>query len=358
MSAFITAMGIVSPQFAGCEVPEPMQPISYSENVLHCVEPSYRDLIDPKYLRKTPRILKMGLFAAMSCLRSNNDTIIPDAIITGTGLGCIDELEKSLSSLTNSNESDLSPHAFANSSHHIVASHLAIMMKNQVYNMNHMHRSFSFENALLDAMMFLADGDGQSILLGSIDEITPYQYILDDYVHKWKKATVDNLELFQHSDTDGTIAGEGSAFFLLSSRPQCAQAEVKGVSVYHKPNRFRDVEDRMKSMLAELALEPRDVDVVFAGMNGDCRFDHVYSELTKGLFPGTSVAVFKHLCGEYYTAAAFATALAVHSLQSQRVPSFCAYNNIIPDDIKTVLIYNHYMNIDHSMIVLQKTNNE
>ena len=100
MKAYITASGIISPQETHSRSRFPgFNTGMWSETGLSCIEPDYRDLINPIQLRRMPRILKMGLASAQLCINRAGG-INPDAIIVGTGLGCLDNLEKFLIEVT------------------------------------------------------------------------------------------------------------------------------------------------------------------------------------------------------------------------------------------------------------------
>ncbi|HRG07787.1 MAG TPA: hypothetical protein PLJ08_04355, partial [Cyclobacteriaceae bacterium] len=66
-------------------------------------------------------------------------------------------------------------------------------------------------------------------------------------------------------------------------------------------------------------------------------------------FAGKAVGAYKHLCGEYSTSAAFATALAYTILKYQTVPVSVLHGLNTP--VKTLLIYNTYGQ-HHSLILL------
>ena len=102
------------------------------------------------------RIVKMGVFAALSCLR-NAEVEIPDAIIAGTGLGCLEDTEKFLGSMYTSEEKLLNPTPFIQSTHNTVAGAIALAIKCHGYNATYTHRGFSFESALIDALMQIHD---------------------------------------------------------------------------------------------------------------------------------------------------------------------------------------------------------
>ena len=45
------------------------EPVEYNSIRLSCIEPDYKDFIDPKMIRRMSRIIKMGVAAAIDCLQ-------------------------------------------------------------------------------------------------------------------------------------------------------------------------------------------------------------------------------------------------------------------------------------------------
>jgi 3-oxoacyl-[acyl-carrier-protein] synthase II len=69
MKAYIKAIGNISPQktFSNDEFLENV--VSYnSNNMLFCIDPVYKDYINPLQLRRMSRTLRMGVSAAKICL--------------------------------------------------------------------------------------------------------------------------------------------------------------------------------------------------------------------------------------------------------------------------------------------------
>lgn len=53
-------------------------------------EPAYNNLIDPRLSRRMSRVIRMGVATAMDALRQAGVSN-PDAIITGTAYGCLED---------------------------------------------------------------------------------------------------------------------------------------------------------------------------------------------------------------------------------------------------------------------------
>ena len=187
MGAFINGISAISPQitFTGEKL---LQEIREYNEVRHikCIEPQYNEFIDPMASRRMSRIIKMGVYSALRCL-SNAGIKKPDAIISSTGLGCIEDTEKFLSSIYSSEEKLLNPSPFIQSTHNTVAAAIAIILNCNSYNNNYSHRGFSFESALLDSLMLLQEGSANNVLVGGLDELTSNSFIITDRLGFWKK---------------------------------------------------------------------------------------------------------------------------------------------------------------------------
>ncbi len=353
MKAYITAYGIISPQPAHDISSFPDSLITCVTNRLACVEPDYRNILNPLQLRRMPRILKMGLAAAQICI-NRAENIQPDAIIVGTGLGCLNNLEQFMMEMLNTDEHITSVLPFINSTHNAVAAQIAMMLKNYNYNVTYCHRGFSFESALLVKLMFLEDHQASDILVGGIDECTDDFVKIYGYLNYWKQP-VNNLDLY-NSNTPGTIAGEGSVFFMLSDRPKGnTNCTVRDVHTFITPDvvTINEIESEIDRFLQKNQLDLRDLNVVMLGMNGDVLYDASYYSLMQSYFAKNTIyTAYKMLCGEYYTSSAFALWLATVILNGQKVPEAVKISNGTVEKIKNILIYNNIRNIEHSLIIL------
>ena len=347
---YIQAAASISPQKTIGELPFLTEPVSISGNRLTCVEPDYKELIDPKLIRRMSRIIKMGVAAATACLKQAAVNM-PGAIVTGTAYGCLEDTGLFLGKMVEFNESLLTPTAFIQSTHNTIGAQVALLLKCNAYNNAFVHRGFSFESALLDAIMLLADSEADNVLVGGIDEITNFSHALLSRFGLYKKDLVSNLELFSDKQK-GTINGEGAAFFLLCNQASGNDlATLDGLHTFYKPASEEVIRQEIETFLAQQNISPADVDLVLLGNNGDPNTDAGYDELANTIFSQNNTAYFKHLCGEYPTATSFALWVAAHVLKTGAVPAA-----LLPENngstVKKVLIYNHSGHIHHSLYLL------
>jgi 3-oxoacyl-(acyl-carrier-protein) synthase len=226
------------------------------------------------------------------------------------------------------------------------------MLKCHQYNNTFVHKGISFESALLDAIMLLKENEADNILIGGTDEITDASFTILSRLGLYKRWPVSNLSLFTTS-SKGTIGGEGAVFFLLTDKPSADNlAELSGVKAFYKPNDAAEIEQKIISFLAMHALQIDDIDLVITGKNGDLKNDEIYRQLSLSLFNNTALANYKHLCGEYPTSAAFALWLASNMIKKEEVPLVVIERSVKNANPKKVLIYNHYLNKYHSLMLV------
>jgi 3-oxoacyl-(acyl-carrier-protein) synthase len=322
----------------------------HNTDYLKCLEPDYKKFLDPIQARRISRLIKMGITSALLCMKDAGIDM-PDAIITGTGLGSIEDTEKILGAIHLDN-GPLNPTPFIQSTYNTISSQIAITLKCSGYNSTYVHRSFSFESGLLDALMQLEEKNALNVLVGGIDEMSVNHLSLIRRLGHWKMVPTNSLEILKNS-TKGALAGEGSGYFILSSeKNEKRYAQISGVRTFYKPVSSEEVRKEIKNILSDNGLGVDDVDIFLTGINGDCGFDPIYFDLADNLFPDKTLAYFKHLCGEYHTSTAFALWVAANILKFQRIPPIMILHQNEKTNLRNILIYNQYRNINHTLILV------
>jgi hypothetical protein len=355
MEVFINGLNAISPQDTFSETSLTGIVREYNDvRFLKCIEPKYSSFIDPMASRRMSRLVKMGLTSALNCLKSS-EVNMPGAIVTGTGLGCIEDTTKFLSSMYENEEKLLNPTPFIQSTHNTVSATIAQNIKCNNYNNTYCDSGFSFENALLDAMMLIEERSADNILVGGLDELTPALFDITDRLGSWKRKPVNNFELLS-GVSEGSIAGEGTSFFLLGSKKnEKSYCRIDGLRMLYKPEGISETERFLTRFFSENHREAgKDIDLVLMGYNGDQKNDKVYDYLREKLFCNCPAAYYKHLCGEYQTSNSFALYLAARILKEQEIPQVILMNKYDNKEIKKILIYNHVRNISHSAILISK----
>ncbi|MDR2622596.1 MAG: beta-ketoacyl synthase chain length factor [Dysgonamonadaceae bacterium] len=261
-------------------------------------EPDYKDFIrDATVRRRMSRAVKMGVAAALQCL-SGTETA-PDAIITATGLGCLGDTEKFLKILIENGEDLLNPTPFIQSTFNTVGAQIAIILKNMNYNNTYVHRGIAFESALLDGMMKLSEGEAKNVLVGSYEELTDTSLAVQSRLGFYRK---------------GNKAGEGAAFFLLSSE-KTSDYILKDIAFAFRPSE-EALQEKLQAFLAKNNLTEEDIDFRFSDKD------------------------YKPLSGDYQTVSSFALWLGMREMKERNV--------------RRMLIHNHFLNINHTFILVER----
>ena len=268
--------------------------------------------------RRLGKILKRALITSLKVMRDTGITQ-PEAIITGTGLGCIDYTEQFLDQLCREGEEMLKPTYFMQSTHNTISSLIAIYQKCHGYNSTYSHRGVSFDSALFDAFIQLKMGDIANALVTANDELTPTYFKI--------------LQRVGFVGVPGQVtASEASVAMILSEEPEQALCEI--------------VDMRMCFGQPDTVAWPTDVDAVLVGLNGSELNDRAY-DFVHQRYASVPMLRYKHLFGECYSASGLGIYAAAHLLSQGKAPSFMRCDG--KDDGKeTVLPLNRLLVVNHS----------
>ena len=131
-----------------------------------------RDYVKPLEARRMGKQMKASLLSSMKALKLAG-VDCPDAIITGTAFGCMENSEALLTQIEEEGEVMLSPTNFMQSTHNTIGSNIAIRLGCHGYNVTYTQCDRSLEWALRDARRLLATGRCKTVLVGCHDESTP-----------------------------------------------------------------------------------------------------------------------------------------------------------------------------------------
>jgi len=351
MAVYIRSFACVSPQKTFGTEGFLDEPVEYHSTRLSAVEPDYSRFIDAKSIRRMSHVIKMGVAAAKECIDLTH-LELPGAIITGTALGCLEDTLTFMNRMIEMDEQMLPPTAFIQSTHNTVAAQIALMLKCHNYNNTFVHKGISFESALLDAVMLLKEGEANDILVGGVEEMTDASYKVLSRLGLFKRWPLSNFELF-NTPTNGTIGGEGASFFLLSDKASADNpARLDGIETFYSLKDATEIETKINTFLLRHKVALSNIDLVITGRNGDVKNDAVYRRLGNSIFKSTSLANYKHLCGEYAVSTSFALWIAANILKKQLVPDVIKEREVSTSAPKKILIYNHYLNTYHSLMLV------
>lgn len=313
-------------------------------NKLTAREPAYRD-IPPGILRRMGKAVRMGIGAATSLIKQHP---LIEGIIIGTANGGMEDCIKFLNQIIDYDEGLLTPGNFVQSTPNAIAAQMGLMHKNTGYNITHVHRGLAFENALLDAMMMTREKPGSYYLLGAVDEISAYNYNIDLLDGCFRRDEVSNKDLYA-TFSQGTIAGEGAAMFLVSDTAHNAVATIDAVQTIHTSDE-QEVKHTLQQFIQNHIPAGEKADLLISGENGDNRLLKYYAAAESLFDEHTAIARFKHMCGEYATASSVAVWLACHS----HLPTHTIKRGTQAGHFRNIIIYNNYRERQHGFILIRK----
>ena len=130
-----------------------------------------RKYVKPLEARRMGKIMKSSLLSSLEALEMAHISC-PDAIITGTAYGCLENSERLLVQMKEEGEVMLKPTYFMQSTHNTIGSNIAIKTHCHGYNVTYTQESHSLEWALRDARLLLESGKVKNVLVGCHDEST------------------------------------------------------------------------------------------------------------------------------------------------------------------------------------------
>ena len=282
---------------------------SGKEQIWRSIDADYAKFISPMESRRMGKMLKRAVATSMTCL---NECGVehPDAIITGTGLGCVQHSEAVLVDLCYNGDDAVKPTNFMQSTHNTISSLIGIRTHSHGYNCTYSQEGLSFENALADAMTQLRNGRISNALVNSFDEISDKYFII--------------LQKAGYVGKDGECpASEAAVSAFLDTDEENAICRVNGVKLCWCQDADKQAEmlrRQLDSLMEEAGIRIEDIDFVLTGANGDIRHDRVYARLCKELLPDTPVARYKQLFGECLSASALGFYVAASCFKHNCIP--------------------------------------
>lgn len=305
-------------------------PCIYEEKYVRAQEPDSKGLIVPSEARRMSKILKRTVCTAITAL-NNSDIKQPDAIITGTGMGCMENSEKFLIDLSRFGEQCLKPTLFMQSTHNTISSLIAIILKCHGYNNTYSHKGISFESALLDAWIQIKGGMIRNALVGAHDEVTPFMDLVMGRTHP-----------------EYSFVSEASVSAIITNTESDNNlCEIADVRLLHRPD---------YTELADL-IDSEDGGILVLGVNGNSLNDEPYEKLIQSLACSPLILQYRNIFGDNFSAAALAFYAAALIIERQRIPAHMAWKNVdvsAVDEVKNITILNHSDGAAWSLIRLKK----
>ncbi len=270
-----------------------------SRGMVPCKEPDYKSFISPMVLRRMSSVLRRSIAVTKDVLKKAGIEC-PDAIITGTGLGCISDTESFLLKMVKEGETMLNPSKFITSTPNTIGSQIAIHLGCNGFNSTHLHDGLAFENAMLESFLLLSRGELSNVLLCAADQLTETMYSLLDRAGIWKDLP----------------SSEASVAFMLSSNSHNAVARIDDV-VISRNNHLRELE----RMLLQHNLSWEDIDTIITS-----DFGGMESNEFAFLPQGKRILTYKQYSGQFLTASAIGTYIACGMLESNKAQKMLLVN--------------------------------
>lgn len=280
-------------------------PVAIDEPYRRSVDPDFKTYIPPLEARRMGKILKRAIVTSMSALENSGCEKV-DAIITGTGLGCIENTEFFLDALSRDGEQLLKPTYFMQSTHNTISSLVGIKMKCNGYNITYAHKELSFESAMYDAWLQFRLRMIDSALVGGHDEMTPSYFKL--------------LEKAGYLGQESELAGETAVSFVIGLKPKDKHlCRFGGIRMMYCPDN-EEISRQLHELLDSANIPMDDVSGVLTSMNGNAGHDAYISKLCGNLFSDIPLLRYKHLFGESYTASGLGLYVGATCLSKGRIP--------------------------------------
>ncbi len=320
-----------------------------ADRKLLAIEPRY-DGIPPGILRRMGKAVRMGVGAAMPLLQNNPTS---DGIIVATVNGGKEDCVKFMNQIIDYNEGLLTPINFVQSTPNAVAAQIGLLTKNHGYNITHSQLGLAFEYAMIDAGMMINENPLSSFLLGAVDDISLFNYNIEEKSGCHKMETISNKNLYT-TNSPGHIAGEAASMFLVNGNETGAIVKVQAVETLHTTDESI-MKEKLFGFIKKYLPAGEKMDVLLTGENGDNRLLKYYSCCESLMDNDVTIARFKHMCGEYPTATSMGLWLCCDILQKQTIPEHMIKKAAVKTGYKNVLIYNNYNSIQHSFILVSIT---
>jgi 3-oxoacyl-(acyl-carrier-protein) synthase len=322
------------------------RPATFDKVYVRATEPDYRQYLPPAKLRRMGALLRRAVVCSQVAVQAAD--ALPDAIISGTGLGCVENTEKFLIAMVNEGEEFLQPTAFMQSTHNTISSQIAIELNCHGYNSTYSHKGVSFESALLDAFMQIGGGRAGTALVGGFDEMTANYQLMLGRLGYWR-INGSGVTLRPGAEP---FAGETSVSIFLGGNNRRALCRLAGVELLFRPSP-EALAAALQRLTTAAGCTPAGIDAVICGMNGHPVEDRAYRERLNALLPDVPVATYKQHFGESYTAAGLAVYAGAVCLQRGVVPAHLANAPAITG-VRRLLLYHQYEDTNFSLILLTK----
>lgn len=289
------------------------------------IQPNYKEYIEPGILRRMSQIIRMSTCCAIDCIKQSAIDE-PEAIIVGTGLGCLNDTEKFLMDFVSHEEHLISPTPFIQSTHNTIAGQLSLVLKNHSYNMTHTQNTLSFEYALQDGLLCIDEGK-EFILVGATDE---HVNTLNELAYKLNFKNV--------------VLTSGASFFVLSKKKR-KNNNVK-ITASTACGMISSSKEVIESFFLENHIQLNTIDLILYS----CVNNHNENNFDN-LFKDNLLCNYSKYCGIYFTNSAFGLHLGIDILNRKKVKFDFMEEELT--NVKSVLVCNNLSSKNIGLTLLE-----
>jgi len=255
-------------------------------------------------LRRLKRLPRMVLSLCAAIDQKVDSAHCPGSVYLGTGWGALSETHRFLTQLFESDERFASPIDFTGSVHNAPAGHVATYLKARGPNLTLTGGDYSFEQALFTASLLAEDNDQPCIVIGA-DEHHP-----------------DFTPLFDSSSRRSQVPSDGGAAFCLQHGSHPLHPTLCCLFYAHV-NKNPEVISEGVATLNKAVSGTKGIGAILYGRPkryesiGKLQLDSLTTALS---FKGPQIP-YRSFTGEFATASAVATSLALALVRDQKIPT-------------------------------------
>ena len=267
--------------------------------------------LPPRLIRRLKRLPRMTLSLAIRA-HENSDLADqkPGSVFMGTGWGALSETYDFLTRLTESHEQFPSPTDFVGSVHNGPASQVAIMFGATGPNITTSGGDYSFEQALMAAQLMVDEPSEPALILGAEEGHETFSPLLDASISNGSTLADGGGALCVNRDTKGALCSISLPFYKSCKAENVMASLIEALG---------SKENQQKYALILVGIPAAKY------LQGEEQLNQ-FTTLFQGAAP---IVLYRKFTGEFASASAVATALAVSLFASKIIPgSFVKGRNI------------------------------
>ncbi len=277
--------------------------------------------LSARAVRRLKRLSRMGLSLATAAFEDANDGKEPGSVFFGTGWGGLSETHDFLKALYETDERFSSPTDFMGSVHNATAGRIAIKFGAKGPNITTTGGDYSFEQALMSAHLMATEKDKPVLVMGA-DEFHP-----------------ELSGVFDASVRKAATSSDGGGALLLRRGKTGSGPRLKPL-FYENVNENPHVVSSLVQSLGGGEKINLDFGAVFAGLPAASR---IMGRKQLDLFIQTAgfngpVIDYRRYLGEFASASAVATVLAVSLLKTGKISSILTEKETVDLNGKGIIL--------------------